>query len=116
MTPDDEEENYQINPDHSQATPDHTEVAADHDEDNSQVRYGVAVGDLGVAVVVICGDFGASWGSLVVIWGDLAVFFFVVWGDCLAMIQGNPGDSMRVIWGSLFGSVRSGGWLGRDLG
>ena len=63
-------------------------------------------------MVVICGDFGASWGSLVVIWGDLAVFFFVVWVDRLAMIQGNPEDSMWVIWGSAFGSVRSGGgWV-----
>ena len=48
--------------------------------------------DLGVVLVVICGDLGVIWGSLVVIWGDLGVFFFIIWGDRLAVFQGIPGD------------------------
>lgn len=73
--------------------PDHTEVAADHDEDKSQVRYAVAVSDLGVVVVVNVRRLRRERGySLVMIWGDLAVFFFVDWGKFLPMMQGDPGD------------------------
>ena len=34
---------------------------------------------------MICGDLGVFWGSLVVIWGGLGVFLFIIWGDPLAV-------------------------------
>lgn len=92
ITPDDKEEHRQITPDHDQATPARAEVAAYHDHGNAQVTYSYPIPDLGVVFVVICGDFSVIGGGLGVIWADLAIFFFVIWRDRLAVSLGNPGD------------------------